>query len=103
MISLAVWSIVLGTVLGRFFKVWVLVPAVAVAAVIIVAGSAYHGSSVGLALIECVVLATCLQAGYMFGLLSCLIPGRKWRFKESRKSARRAATSLTATRHRIFF
>jgi hypothetical protein len=102
-ISLAIWSLVFGTILGRFFKVWVLVPAMAVAGLIIVAGSAYHGSSVGQALLECVVLVTCLQIGYMSGLLSYLVPSLKSRFKQSRKSARPAATSLTATRHRPFF
>jgi hypothetical protein len=103
MISVAIGGLMLGTVLGRFFKVWALVPALGVAFVIIVAVSAFHGSSVGVAVLECVVLATCLQVGYMFGLLSSLIPGVRGRFKQSHKSARPAATSLPATRHRIFF
>ena len=70
MAILAFGSILLGTVFGRFFKVWVLVPACALAFAIVFASSAYYGHGLLSALLEFAVIATYLQIGYAFGLLS---------------------------------
>jgi hypothetical protein len=82
---LAFGSILLGTVFGRFFKVWVLVPACALTFAIVFASSAYYGHGLLSALLEFAVIATCLQIGYAFGLLSCVIRDGWQRLKIARE------------------
>ena len=69
-----VGSVLLGAVLGRFFKVLVLVPACAVllAAVLVRSADVEHGLL--RPLLEFAVLITSLQIGYVSGLLSFFIP-----------------------------
>ncbi|MGB7046383.1 MAG: hypothetical protein WBD65_16250 [Methylocella sp.] len=69
MAVLLIGSVLLGAVLGRFFKVWVLVPACAfvLAAVLVRAGAVEHGLL--RALLEFAVLNATLQVGYVSGLL----------------------------------
>jgi hypothetical protein len=71
---LVIWSILLGAVLGRFFKVLVLVPACALvlAAVVIRFAEGEHGLL--RQLLEFAVLNATLQIGYVSGLLSHCIP-----------------------------
>jgi hypothetical protein len=73
--TLLIWNILLGAVLGRFFKVLVLVPACAfvLAAVLIRSVGGEHGLL--RPLLEFAVLITSLQIGYVSGLLSFFIPG----------------------------
>jgi hypothetical protein len=61
-----------GAVLGRFFKVLVLVPACAFLLVAVVVRSAEHGLLSPL--LEFAVLSATLQIGYVSGLVSHLIP-----------------------------
>jgi len=68
--KLAIVSVLLGTVFGRFFTVWVLVPACALTFAIVFASSAYYELGLLSTLLEFAVIATCLQIGYVFGLLS---------------------------------
>jgi hypothetical protein len=82
---LAFGSILLGTVFGRFFKVWVLVPACGLTFAIVFASSAYCGHGLLSALLEFAVIATCLQIGYAFGLLSCVIRDAWQRLKIPRE------------------
>jgi hypothetical protein len=65
---LIIGSVLLGTTLGRFFKVLVLVPACAfvLAAVLVRSANGEHGLL--RPLLELVVLITSLQIGYVFGL-----------------------------------
>jgi hypothetical protein len=65
---LIIGSVLLGAVLGRFFKVLVLVPACAfvLAAVLVRSANGEHGLL--RPLLEFVVLITSLQIGYVFGL-----------------------------------
>jgi Flp pilus assembly pilin Flp len=63
--TLAIGSVLLGTVLGRFFKCWVLVPTSAFTFAIVFAGSAYYEYGLLNALLEFAVIATCLQIGYL--------------------------------------
>ena len=67
-----IWSALLGAVLGRFFKVLVLVPACAFLLVAVVVRSAEHGLLSRL--LEFAVLNATLQIGYVSGLVSHLIP-----------------------------
>jgi len=77
--NLIIGSVLLGTVFGRFFKVWVLVPACALTFAIVFASSAYYQHGPLSALLEFVaVIAACLQIGYASGCLSCGIRDR-WR------------------------
>lgn len=69
MAVLLIGSVLLGAVLGRFFKVWVLVPACAfvLAAVLVRSADGEHG--VLRPLLEFAVLNATLQIGYVLGLL----------------------------------
>ena len=69
-------SVLLGAVLGRFFKVWVLIPASAfvLAAVLVRSAAVEHGLL--RPLLEFAALITSLQIGYVSGLLSHSIPRR---------------------------
>jgi hypothetical protein len=71
---LLIGSVLLGVVLGRFFKVWVLVPAGAfvLAAVLVRSTVVEHGLL--RPLLEFAVLITSLQIGYVVGLVSHSIP-----------------------------
>jgi hypothetical protein len=72
--NLLIVSLLLGAVLGRFFKVLVLVPAGAfvLAAVLVRSADVEHGLL--RPLLEFAALISSLQIGYVSGLLSCLIP-----------------------------
>jgi hypothetical protein len=74
MAILLIWSVLLGAVLGRFFKALVLVPACAflLAAVVVRSVNGEHGLL--RLLLEFAVLITSLQIGYVFGLVSHSIP-----------------------------
>jgi hypothetical protein len=74
MAILLIWSVLLGAVLGRFFKVLVLVPACAFLLAAVLVRSAYFGHDLLRPLLELAVLITSLQIGYVSGLLSFLIP-----------------------------
>jgi len=71
---LLIWSVLLGAVLGRFFKVLVLVPACAfvLAAVVVRSTNGEHGLL--RPILEFAVLNATLQIGYISGLLSFSIP-----------------------------
>jgi hypothetical protein len=97
--NLAIGSVLLGTVFGRFFKVWVLVPASALTFLIVFASSAYYDHGLPSALLEFTVIAACLQIGYASGHLSSVIRDRSRRPKVPRESPHPAAASIAATRH----
>jgi hypothetical protein len=82
-----VGSVLLGAVFGRFFRVLVLVPAVAFALAVVLVRSADGEYGLLRPLLEFAALFTSLQIGYVSG---------------QRKSCPRAssATPLAATRHR---
>jgi hypothetical protein len=87
MVILAIGSVLLGTVLGRFFKVWVLVPACVLTFAIVIAGSAYYEHRLLSALLEFTVIVTCLQIGYVSGYLSRVTRDRWRRLKIPRESS----------------
>jgi hypothetical protein len=66
-------SVLLGAILGRFFKVLVLLPAFALSLAIVVASSAYFGHSLSRTFTELVALVVSLQLGYVSGLLPSFI------------------------------
>src|ERR1700704_2114294 len=67
-------SVLLGAVLGRFFKVLVLVPACALVLAVVLVRSADGEHGLLRALLEFAVLITSLQIGYVVGLVSHSIP-----------------------------
>ncbi len=91
MTILAICSVLLETVFGRFFKIWVLVPACALTFAIVFAGSAYYEHRLSSALLEFSMIATWLQIGYASGCLSCVVRDRWRRLKIPRESSRPAA------------
>ena len=95
MANLLIVSVLLGVVLGRFFKVLVLVPACAfiLAAVLVRSAAGEHGLL--RPLLEFAILNAALQIGYASSLLSIFIPTAK-------KTRPRAfsATPIAANRHR---
>jgi hypothetical protein len=95
---LLIGSVLLAAVLGRFFKVLVLVPACVfvLAAMLVKATYAEHGLL--RSLLEFAALIISLQAGYVVGLLSYFIPGD---LKRQGKSHPRASSPrpTAATRH----
>ena len=82
MTILAIGSLLLGAVFGRFFKVWVLLPASALLFAVVCAN---------FAILEFAVLSICLQVGYASGLLLCVIPDIRRPYKNPRVASRQAA------------
>jgi hypothetical protein len=99
---LAFGSILLGTVFGRLFKVWVLVPACALTFAIVFASSAYYGHGLPSALLEFAVIATCLQIGYVSGLVSCVARGGRRRLKIPREIPRESPHPAAARQQQLF-
>ena len=70
MTILIIGSVLLGAILGRFFKVLVLVPACALVLAVALVKSADGEHGLLRPLLEFAVLITSLQIGYVFGLVS---------------------------------
>ena len=102
MTTLAIGSVLLGTVLGRFFKCWVLVPTSAFTFAIVFAGSAYYEYGLLNALLEFAVIATCLQIGYLSGLLS-RVTRDGWRRLKGPREIPREPSHPAATRQQQLF
>ncbi len=100
-IILAIGSVLLGTVFGRFFKVWVLVPASALTFAVVFASSAYYGNGPLSALLEFAVIAACLQIGYASGLLSCVIRDRRRRLNIPREIPRKSSHPAAARHQQL--
>jgi hypothetical protein len=92
MTILAIGSILLGTVLGRFYKFWVLLPASAFLFAVIYTQ---------FAILEVAVLLTCLQVGYASHLLFCLIPFT-WRRHKNPRQRTRPVAQIDSAGHVIF-
>jgi hypothetical protein len=69
MTVLIIWSLLLGAMLGRFFKVLILVPASLALLVAVVVKSFYLGHGLLHLAFEYAVLSTSLQLGYVGALL----------------------------------
>ena len=70
MANLLIVCVLLGAVLGRFFKVFVLVPACALVLAAVCVRSAVVAHGLPHPLLEFAVLTATLQIGYVSGLLS---------------------------------
>ncbi len=97
MAILLIGSVLLGAVLGRFFKVWVLVPACAFALGAVLVRSAGVQQGLLCPLLEFAVLITSLQIGYVSGLL--FHSQRDATLRTTRPRAP-SSTPVAATRHR---
>jgi ABC-type dipeptide/oligopeptide/nickel transport system permease subunit len=65
-----VGGVLFGTILGRFFRIFVLVPASALAVVLVLATPAAADKSLWDSMLELFVLVTSMQVGYVVGLVS---------------------------------
>jgi hypothetical protein len=90
---LIIGSVLLGALLGRFFKVWILIPTGAVAVIAAFASSFFHYQGLLGVFFECAVLLTCLQIGYVSGLFSRPIPSKLRQLGKTRAAPRRAAAA----------
>ncbi|MGQ0445865.1 MAG: hypothetical protein ACT4O2_12255 [Beijerinckiaceae bacterium] len=84
MTSLIIASALLGAAFGRFFKVWILIPACAAAFAIAAVRSAYYQLGFLNILFEFAGLAACLQFGYACRCLSGVISSRPRRLEIAR-------------------
>jgi phosphatidylglycerophosphate synthase len=91
MTSLIIASVLLGTVFGRFFTVWIVIPACALTFAIAAARSVYYQLGLQNVVFEFTVIAACLEIGYAHGCLSGVIPGRSRRLEIPRKVSHPAA------------
>lgn len=71
---LVIAGVLFGTLLGRFFKVFVLVPACVLAIVLVLAKATSAEHSWAWSLLEIAVLVTSLQIGYALGMVSGEFP-----------------------------
>ena len=85
---LAISSFLLGTVLGRFLNIWVLIPA---------SGVLFAVVCVNFPILEFVVLLICLQVGYASGLALCLMPDLWRRDKSPHEPSRQADSAAPAS------
>ena len=69
MFNLLMVGLLLGMALGRFFRVYVLVPGCALAIVLAMSGPHVFASSIGETLIEIVAIVVALQMGYVASLV----------------------------------
>jgi len=92
---LSIWIFFLGTILARFFKIWILIPVILGIAAATIASCGYAPGPL-YALLKFAFLTTCLQIGYVSGLFSSMIPGL-W---QRRKTKTRSLQSIAVTRHR---
>jgi len=97
---LIIGSVLLGAVLGRFFRVWILIPTGVVAVMAVFASSFFHDQGLLGVFFECAVLLTCLQIGYASGLFSRPIPGKLQQLGTPRAAP---PTGMAASRHWHFF
>jgi hypothetical protein len=71
---LVIAGVLFGTILGRYFKVFVLIPACILAIVLVAAKPAPVDFSFFYAMLEIAVLVASLQIGYALGMASGEIP-----------------------------
>jgi hypothetical protein len=82
MMTLIVLIFLIGAMLGLRFKVLILFPAMALALIAVLAGGMTGGDSLSAILIAAVLAASCLQVGYLCGVLARYriapaLPGRR--------------------------
>ena len=99
MTILIIGSVLLGAILGRFFKVLVLAPACALALAVVLVKSADGEHGLLPPLLEFAALIASLQIGYVSGLLAFFIPGVSQRGGKLHPRAP-SATPVAAARHR---
>lgn len=96
---LIIGSALLGAVLGRFFKVLVLVPGCAITLAVVLVRAAYVEQSVPCLALDFAVLIASLETGYASGLLSPAIPGMlRRRGKPRARESSVPATAMGPTR-----
>jgi hypothetical protein len=67
-IALAFIGVVVGIALGLRFKVWVLVPAIALAVIFALTVGLVRGDRLGSIILAMVIVGTTIQLGYLVGI-----------------------------------
>ena len=70
MSTLILLATLLGAVLGMRFKVFILIPAIGFALIVILADGIARGTSVSGILIAAVIASSCLQIGYILSIIT---------------------------------
>jgi hypothetical protein len=67
---LAIGGVLFGMIIGQFFKCYVLFPACGLAIGLVLANSGHMDNSLLASFLHFVVLTTCIQIGYVIGLVA---------------------------------
>jgi hypothetical protein len=100
--NLIVVSVLLGAILGRFFRVWVLIPATAAMVLLVIALSVLSHTGIGLASLECTIVWVVLQIGFASNLLFCFLPGLRTRFAKAAAHSRQTTAIATGSHWHLF-
>ena len=90
---LFIGGVLFGTILGRCFKVLVLVPSCGVAIILVLAGPTVVAQSAAQLILEAVLLVTGLQFGYAAGMASSNMSAVLQAFRKAYASASHSAGS----------
>lgn len=93
---LIIGGVLFGTILGRVFKVLILVPAGVLAIILIVINCSLVGHTVLSALLQMIVLITSLEVGYVAGLVSTNLPAMAQGLRRTWTNLPHPAPSRTA-------
>lgn len=93
MVVLFIGGVLFGTILGRSFKVMILVPACSVAIALVFAGPVLGERTAAQTILEAVLLVTGLQFGYAAGLASSNISAVLQAFRQVFASSTHSAGS----------
>jgi len=83
MSMLILLAFLLGAVLGMRFKVFILIPAIGFALIGILAGGIARGNGVSSTLIAAVLASSCLQIGYLLGIIYSVALNRAGRQRKA--------------------
>jgi hypothetical protein len=69
MMTFTILSTIIGAMLGRHFKVIVLPPVILFISASVIGIGIRNGDPVGLIILTCILIAACLQLGYLAGAI----------------------------------
>lgn len=88
MLALAVYGFLLGSVLGIWYRVFVLVPTIVTGALVIAAVAAFQGAELSRTALAMVVLGLLVQAGYAGAIMiQHFVMARDWIARPSLSAA----------------
>ncbi|HET6375619.1 MAG TPA: hypothetical protein VFF88_06185 [Methylocella sp.] len=103
MTSAIIGGLLIGAVLGRFYRALILLPSSALAFAAVMALSIFHDHHLWRAVANFVVLAMCMQAAFALTQLVRAIPGMWRRSKTASAALRHPDSAKVAASRRGFF